>query len=488
VLTFAQCRVIGYITPVRPCHPLPPRMTPNNRPTRVRYSILALLCTLAMITYLDRAMNGNAKQDMMASLGRPVEDFFWVLTAFQIAYAIFEIPTGWMGDTYGPRKTLLRIVLWWSLFVALTACTGLVFPGSEVPLIGFGALILIQFLFGIGEAGAFPNITRALYNWFPTNKRGSAQGTIWLSARLMGGLTPVIWVTLVPIVGLSWRQAVWLFAGVALVWCGIFFVWFRNRPSEHFAVNAAERELIDTDRPPQPSHSGVPWARIFMSRNVMALCGMYMVTNFNWYFLMYNLPLMLKARYADPDPSQGTMLLLALFGGAPMLVGMAGCLLGGILSDRYIRRTRDRKWGRRVFAMIGYGMAGLFYLAATGFIGNDALFADNLWAFAICVMLVGFWNDFIMGPAWAAAQDIGGRYSAIVSGTMNMVGNLGAVLGIQVTGRIVRAYTDAGTKVTDPSGYAVLFSVYAVVYFIGVGLWMLIDASKPIVTDEVVAA
>src|SRR5262249_21003576 len=150
-----------------------------------------------------------------------------------------------MGDTYGPRKTLLRIVLWWSLFVGLTGCTGLVWPGSEMVVIGFGALIFIQFLFGMGEAGAFPNITRALYNWFPSNQRGSAQGAIWLPAGLMGGLPPVVWVLLVTIAALSWRQAVWLFAGAALVWCAVFYFWFRNRPDEPPAVNAAERELIE---------------------------------------------------------------------------------------------------------------------------------------------------------------------------------------------------------------------------------------------------
>jgi ACS family glucarate transporter-like MFS transporter len=459
-------------------------MTDPTRPSRVRYSILGLLCVLAMITYLDRAMNGNAKGDMMNALGRPVEDFFWVLTAFQVAYAMFEVPTGWMGDTYGPRKTLLRIVLWWSLFVGLTGFTGLAWPGSESALIGFGALVGIQFLFGIGEAGAFPNISRALYNWFPAAQRGFAQGAVWLAARLMGGLTPFIWVLLITVLGLTWRQAVWLFAAGALVWCLVFYLWFRNRPDEHPAVNPAEADLIAAGRTPQAGHHGVPWARIFTSRNVLALCGMYMVTNFNWYFLMYNLPLMLKNRYADPNPSTGLKLLLALLGGAPMLVGMAGCLLGGILTDRYIRRTGDRKWGRRIFAMIGYGMAGLFYLSATGFLGPNALLADNLWLFAICVMMVGFFNDWVMGPSWAACQDVGRRYSAIVSGTMNMVGNLGAVLGIQVTGRILRAYTPEGSSAPDPAGYAVLFTVYAAVYAFGVLTWLWIDASKPIPTAE----
>ena len=445
------------------------------RPTRVRYSILALLCFLAMITYLDRAMNGNAKKDMMASLGRPEEDFFWVLTCFQLAYALFEIPTGWMGDTFGPRKTLLRIVLWWSVFVAVTGCTGLAWPGTETVVISFGVLMVVQFLFGVGEAGAFPNIARSLYNWFPAHKRGFAQGAIWLSARLAGGLTPCLWVLLVTMGGLTWRQAVWLFAGVALVWSAVFFVWFRNRPDEHQSTNAAERDLIDAGRAPAAGHAGVPWRRIFTSRNVWALCAMYMVTNFNWYFLLYNLPLMLKDRFKHWAVTDGGQVELALLGGAPLLVGMAGCLLGGLMTDAYIRRTGDRKWGRRIFAMVGYGMAGLFYLAAMAF-------TDDLWPFAICLMLVGFFNDFIMAPSWAAAQDIGRRYSAIVSGTMNMVGNLGATLGIVVTGSILKSYTVDG--VTDPHGYAVCFTLYAVIYFLGVGAWLFIDASKPIEEDR----
>jgi nitrate/nitrite transporter NarK len=348
-------------------------------------------------------------------------------------------------------------------------------PGSSTVIIGFGMLMALQFLFGMGEAGAFPNIARALYNWFPAKQRGFAQGAIWLSARLMGGLTPFVWVLLVTIIGLTWREAVWLFAGVALVWCGIFFLWFRNRPDEHSYTNQAERDLIAERKQLPAGHAGVPWKRIFTSRNVWALCLMYMVTNFNWYFLMYNLPGVLKAEFKDWGSTDGGKLMLALLSGAPLLIGMFGCLLGGLLTDRYIRRTGNRKWGRRVFAMFGYGMAGLCYLTATAF-------TDSLWPYAICLMLVGFFNDFIMGPSWAAAQDIGRRYSAIVSGMMNMVGNTGAFLGIFVTGRIVKAHTVNG--VTDVKAYIILFTLYAIIYFAGVLAWLNIDASKPIVTDD----
>jgi len=460
-------------------------MTDPTRPTRVRYSILGLLCIMAMITYLDRTMNARAQNEIMGAVGRPVADFFWVLTAFQLAYALFEVPTGYLGDRYGPRRTILRLVLLWSFFVGFNPVIGLVFP-RELQILGttifvaYLVLIFAEFMFGAGEAGAFPNITRALYNWFPLAQRGFAQGSIWLSARFMGGMAPLIWVLLVDLGGLSWRQALWLFALLGGAWCIVFYAWFRNHPHEHSSTNQAERDYIEAGRAPHAGHHGVPWKKIFTNRNVLALCGMYMVTNFNWYFLMYNLPIMLKNRYTEPNPSAGLVIMLGLLGGAPMLVGMAGCLIGGILTDRYVRRTGDRKWGRRLFAMIGYGMAGLFYLASTGFLGSDALFLDNLWLFAVCVMLVGFFNDWNMGPSWAACQDVGGRYSAIVSGTMNMVGNLGAVLGLQVTGRILRAYTPEGSTVPDTAGYTVLFTVYAVVYAFGVLTWLLIDASKPI--------
>ncbi len=147
-----------------------------------------------------------------------------------------------MGDVFGPRKTLIRIVLWWSLFTALTGLAGLKIGG--VILVGFGALVVIRFLFGVGEAGAYPNITRALHNWFPATERGFTQGLVWMSGRLVGGLTPLIWTLLVVWGPLSWGGAFWTFGSLGLVWC-VFFVWrFRNRPEEKPEVNAAERELI----------------------------------------------------------------------------------------------------------------------------------------------------------------------------------------------------------------------------------------------------
>lgn len=454
-------------------------------PTTVRYRMLFLLCLLAMITYLDRAMYGSAKGDLMAAVGQPEKRFYLVLVAFQIAYALFEIPAGWMGDRFGPRITLLRVVGWFSLFVALTAFAGLAVPGTEVVVIGFGVLVAMQFLFGIGEAGAFPNISKAIYNWFPEDKRGSAKGLVWMSARLMGGLTPFVWVLLVGIGGLTWRQALGVFAGVAALWCVAFFVMFRNRPSDHPDVNPAENDLINAGKGATQVQEAIPWGRIFTNKNVLALCAMYTVTNFNWYFLMYYLPKTLKEQFPGGNATDGGKLLLALLGGAPLLVGMAGCLLGGLLTDRHIRKTGDRKWARRIYGMLGYGLAGCCYATAAVFTGG------NLWLFAGCLIMVGFTNDLIMGPSWATAQDIGRRYSAIVSGAMNMIGNLGAALGNLITGLILETYTvkqlidGKEVDVVEGTGYVVCFTMYAVVYGMGVLTWLMIDPTKPVV-DEVV--
>ena len=446
----------------------PPRLVAP--PTRVRYSILALLCALAMITYMDRAANGSAKVAIMADLGVSVDDFFIVLMAFQLAYAIFEVPSGWLGDTVGPRSTLLRVVLWWSVFVALTGFTGMTVGGVFV---GFTALIVIQFLFGVGEAGAFPNIAKALYNWFPAADRGFAKSIIWMSARFMGGLTPLIWVLLVELGGLTWREAMWLFASIAALWCVAFYFWFRNKPDEHPATNAGERELIAHGRIEHLGPVRVPWGRLIQSRNLWAVCLMYVVTNFCWYFLMYSLPGAMKAEFADWNATPGGKILLALLTGLPLLVGMFGCFLGGTLSDRYIRRTGDRKWGRRLFGMIGYGGAGLCYFAAAGVKLADP---NNLFLFAFFLILMGFMNDLIMAPAWAVCQDIGREYAATVSGAMNMFGNLvGAVSGIFVTGLLIKTYPLNGT--------VICFCTYGVIYFIGVGIWMFIDASQPVVSD-----
>ena len=234
--------------------------TTSLPPSRVRYGVLSFACSLSMITYLDRACMGSAAKSFVQDLGlTSVGDLNWVFAAFTLAYAAMEIPSGWLGDVLGPRKVLMRIVLWWSAFTALTGLIGMHVGGRVLGAFQFGAwaigplavLIVVRFLFGMGEAGAYPNITRALHNWFPLRERGFAQGAVWMCGRLMGGLTPLVWMVLVEGIGrplaaqageelarplvpplLHWRSTFWLFGLIGVVWCVLFAIWFRNRPEE----------------------------------------------------------------------------------------------------------------------------------------------------------------------------------------------------------------------------------------------------------------
>src|SRR5262249_16518173 len=156
-----------------------------EKPTNVRYGVLGFACALATITYLDRVCFGTVASNIQAEFGLSESEKGWLFTAFAFAYAVFEVPTGWLGDRYGARMTLIRIVLWWSVSTALT---GWIYPSS----IAFFLLLSVRFLFGVGEAGAYPNIARAFHSWFPFRERGFAKGTVWMASRFAGGLTAFI--------------------------------------------------------------------------------------------------------------------------------------------------------------------------------------------------------------------------------------------------------------------------------------------------------
>ncbi len=481
-------------------------MTPTAAPTRVRYTVLGFFCLLSMITYIDRAFWGSAQEDIRGELGlKSVADLAIALWAFQLAYALFEVPTGYLGDRYGPRKTLIRIVLWWSLFFCLTTLVGYEIGGvALVGMTGLVVLVMFRFLFGMGEAGAYPNMARGVYNWFPVSQRGTAQGAVWMSARFMGGLTPLIWLCLVDqeVFGLNWKTGFWIFGGFGLLWCLAFSLYFRNTPEEHPGTNQAERDLIAAGRGPVELHGGVPWGKLVRSRNLWYLCGMYVCINYGWYFFMYFLPDFLKKQFASEAVTLGDRVVMALMAGGPLLVGVLGCVLGGILTDRHVRRTGDRKWGRRLYGVIGFTAASLCYVVAILGAVNQ-----NMWMFALGVAGAGFSSDLTMGSAWAVCQDIGRRYAAIVSGFMNMIGNLGGVATIIVTSWIMKVqvadrqaevnataavtgvpvatprYDDARTA-GEIDGYIINLSLYALAYAIGVFFWLKIDATKPIIPDE----
>jgi MFS transporter, ACS family, glucarate transporter len=487
--------------------------------TRVRYVVLGFGCTLSMITYLDRVCMASAAKPFVEELGlKSVADLNWVFAAFSLAYALFEVPSGWLGDVFGPRSVLIRIILWWSAFTALTGLIGLSVGGGVIGSFGVGPLVVtplvmliaVRFLFGIGEAGAYPNITRALHNWFPVGERGFAQGAVWMCGRMMGGLTPLVWMGLMA--GLqwfgqlqgqpsevsassailrslaSWRGAFWVFAAVGVVWCVAFALWFRNRPEEKPGVNAAELELIRAGGiESQAAHKAVPWSRIFASRNLWVLCLMYGCQSYGWAFYITYLPSFLEDQYHVEAVST----LGAIYKGGPLWMGAIGCLVGGLLTDRLVRRTGNRRLGRSLLGVIGHTMTVACFLVCP--------YMPNAFWFFLAISLAGFFTDLTMGSAWALCQDIGRRHAAMVAGFMNMAGSVGNVLANWLTGFILQQslaakaaslnmnadhLTAVEKTAAELAGYHWNFLTFAAAYMVGVICWLLIDATKPVVPEE----
>jgi nitrate/nitrite transporter NarK len=266
-----------------------------------------------------------------------------------------------------------------------------------------------------------------------------------------------------------------------------FYLWFRNRPEEKATVNAAELDMIREGRPDREAgHAHVPWMQLFTSRNLWMLCLMYFCAAYGWYFNITYLPRFLEQQHGVAP----TSLLGAIYKGGPLWVGAIACLWGGYLSDRYIRRTGNLKWGRRLFGVTGHSLCALCYLAC--------LAAPNAFTFFVAISLAAFFNDLIMGPAWACCQDIGKRYAAIVAGAMNTVGNLGGAVAGWATGTILEqtlasyaASQGASVELLSESqraaglfpGYQINFLVFAGVYVLAVIFWFQVDATKPVVAE-----
>jgi MFS transporter, ACS family, glucarate transporter len=399
------------------------------RPTWVRYQVLTWVCSLSMLTYIDRVCIKKVAPDMSRDLGLSAQEFGLVFAAFGVAYALFEIPSGWLGDRFGPRKVLTRIVLCWSLFTALTGCvwpfrldSGYALPlpsflthrlsdlPAEVPLVFNGLLLLlvIRFLFGAGEAGAYPNAARALRNWFPYSRRGRAQGLLWMAGRWGGALAP----PLISLLALrfGWRGAFVAFGLVGVGWATAFAYFFRNSPAEHPGVNPAEAALIQEGGRENAAPPPLSWATMLRSPTLWLLSARYFCSNAGWCFFItwdvkyYEAVLGLHGRALD------------LAASAPLFCGGIACVLGGFGTDALVRRW-GRRWGRTLQGGTAYFLGALFFLLA--------LLAENPILSVVCLCLASFAKDFAMAVSWSTCLDIGDRYSGTVGGFMNMVGNLG---------------------------------------------------------------
>jgi MFS family permease len=380
-----------------PAVPLPP----SERPTRTRYGVVGLCVALAMVTYLDRACLGTLAPHIMKDLSLSKEQMSAIYSAFALAYAAFEIPTAWWADRKGTRLVLTRIVLWWSAFTMLTATAW-----------NFTSMVVMRFLFGAGEAGAWPSAARTFSRWIPQRERGTIQGVFFSGAHLAGGVTPIIVLALLQVT--NWRGVFIVFGLLGVAWAAAWYAWFRNEPGEHPAVNAAERELIEAGRTAVADHptGWAYWRRLFGHRNTLPLCLMYLPNSFGFYFCITWLPTFLKEKHGFDA------LALGFFSGLPLLLSVGGDLLGGVATDALTKRFGLRL-GRAGVGALAYGIAaGSMVLA--GIVTQPVLAA---WLVAVAVGA----SMFILAAAWSTCMDVGGSHVGVVSAAMNTAGQVGSI-------------------------------------------------------------
>jgi MFS family permease len=420
----------------------------TSTPSRARHVVTAFAVALAIITYIDRVAISVSLPFIRDDLGLSPIQLGWVLSAFGWAYAVFEIPGGWLGDRIGPRRVLMRIVLWWSFF---TAATG--WAWSPV------SLIAIRGLFGAGEAGAFPNLTRVLTTWLPVKERERAQAMLWTATRLSGAFTPLLVALLIS--AITWRRTFEVFGVLGVVWAILFYRWFRDQPSEHPSVNQAELALLPPARDTAIAHAGVPWAVIFSRPSVWLLSIQYMCLAYGWWFYINWLPTYLR------DARGASFKMGALLAGLPLLMGAVGCMVSAAVIPRLARAFGSVALARRIVAITGFLGASASIFIFTGI--EDPRTAMILLGFA------GFFNDFVMPAAWAGTMDVGGRYAGTVSGAMNMMGSIAGAASTTVVGYLL---------VWTSNDWSMTFYISAAIYFLGAICWLFLDSHTPIERRE----
>src|SRR5438477_1583590 len=215
------------------------------RPTHTRHVVLALIVAAYMITYMDRVNIASAVPVIQKDMGFSMITIGWIFASFRWGYAFFQIPGGWLGDRIGGRRALALVVVWWSVFTSLTAFAW------NAPSMG-----VFRFLFGVGEAGAFPIATRSLSRWILPAERGFAQGITHAGSRLGAALTPSLVVLL--IVRYGWRTAFVSFGMLGLIWAAVWFWYYRDTPNEHALVGEQELRLITGTLGARPPAKKVP--------------------------------------------------------------------------------------------------------------------------------------------------------------------------------------------------------------------------------------
>jgi MFS family permease len=417
-----------------------------------------MLCLLSFILYLDRICIGQAARSIREELEISRTKMGFVFGAFTVAYGLFEIPAGHRGDRHGSRRVLTGIVVWWSIFTMLTGAAT-----------GFVMLLIVRFLFGAGEAGAFPNAARVVARWFPPGARGPAQGTVITSALLGGALSPVIAQVLIN--GLGWRGAFFVLGIPGILWALVFYFWFRDDPAEHPGVNEQELRHLraQTTSPPSASaHPVIPWGEVLTCPNIWLLGGVVTCSASTTYFLFSWYPSYLIGARNVSDDLAGWLTSLVLTSGA------VGSLVGGWLSDWLVRCTGERRWSRCLIGLLALNSAAAAMAVS--------VFCDSPWLAAGCAAWACLAIQLMLPAWWGVVTEISGHHLGALFALMNMMGVPGAVVSPLFLGAFVdwlQSLGREGRERWDPA-----FFVYAAVLLLGALLWPFIDATRPVIRTD----
>jgi MFS family permease len=424
---------------------------PGPHPSRARNVVLLFAITLAIITYLDRVCISQAAPFMQEELGLTKTQMGFAFSAFGWAYALFEIPGGWLGDRIGPRKVLMRVVAMWSFF---TAATGWAW--------NLASLVVFRFLFGAGEAGCFPNITKAFTLWFPRAERVRAQGILWLSARWGGAFTPLLVGWMLASrgdgkfgLGLHYQWVFLSFGLIGVAWAILFYRWFRDRPKDHAGVNAAELAHIGDTSDSAVVHT-MPWRAMLASRTVWMLWGQYFFMSYAWYFYITWFPTYLKEQFTAVDEMSRALLACV-----PLFFGRIGCIFSGLISAWLEKRLGGSARTRRILGMAGMGSAGVMLVVSMQ-LGHPVLSV-------LAIGLASFFSDLALPGSWGACMDVGGRHTGALSGSMNMMGNAGGAIAPMVVPLVLHATNN---------NWNVNMAIFATSYFLGAACWFFINSDE----------
>ena len=434
---------------------LPP--THLTHPTRVRWRILGLLLLISIITYIDRVNISVTARQMMPSLGLTDLQMGQIFSAFVLGYALFQVPGGWMGDKWGPRRVLTFAVIWWSIFTAMTA----VAPTLPLAhLMGImGSLMMVRFLIGIGEAAALPNFNRAVANWHPPHERGLGIGITIGGIGIGSALTPPVtaWI----MVNYGWQTAFYA-AGLLGIVIALLWYWYATDfPRQHPHVNAAEATLIEGKEQTtkvDESSKQVPWKTILSTPTVWWLVISYTCLGYVAYIYMswFYLYLVNVRGFA--------VLQGAFFASAPFIAMTIFCPLGGWVTDRLVEKY-GINWGRASVGGTGMILAALCVIVGANVEGPYM---------AIAFLSLGAgWLYFTVGPFWSSTTDLSKPYAGTLSGLMNTGANLGGTLSPTLT-----------PWIADSFGWPVALGLAAGIAFIGGLCWVMIKPGNGIARNH----